>query len=67
MNAIIQQFQNELTREERVLFEAHARHAGHRPGQHLKALLFRQAQPGTKQAMERREQKAESRKLKTEH
>lgn len=40
MNAIIQQFQNELTFEERMLFEAQARHAGHRPGQHLKALLF---------------------------
>ncbi len=40
MNAIIQQFQNELTREERALFEARASRSGHRPGEHLKVLLF---------------------------
>lgn len=40
MNAIIQQFQNELNPEERRLFEADARLAGRRPGAHLKAVLF---------------------------
>lgn len=45
MNAIIQQFQNELTREERQLFEANARLAGRRPGEHLKAVLFGPRRP----------------------
>lgn len=40
MNAIIQHFQDELTAEERALFEANARLHGRRPGEHLKALIF---------------------------
>jgi hypothetical protein len=40
MNAIIQEFQKELTEEERGLFEANARLAQRKPGQHLKAILF---------------------------
>jgi len=45
MNAIIQHFQNELTREERQLFEANARLSGRRPGEHLKAVLFGPRRP----------------------
>ncbi|MGV3663259.1 MAG: hypothetical protein ACO1TE_24010, partial [Prosthecobacter sp.] len=40
MNAIIQHFQDELSAEERALFEANARLHGRRPGEHLKALIF---------------------------
>lgn len=40
MNAIIQQFQNELTPAERHAFEARAARAGRLPGAHLKNLLF---------------------------
>jgi hypothetical protein len=40
MNAIIQNFQEELSPEERKLFEANARLAGRRPGMHLKAIIF---------------------------
>ncbi|SKA94771.1 hypothetical protein SAMN02745166_02203 [Prosthecobacter debontii] len=45
MNAIIQQFQNELTAEERRLFEANAALAGRRPGVHLKCILFGERPP----------------------
>ena len=40
MNAIIHNFQNELSRDEREAFAANARLAGRRPGAHLKAIIF---------------------------
>lgn len=50
MNAIIQQFHLELTREERALFEKDARKAGRRPGEHLKVVLFKPGAAGVRAA-----------------
>ncbi|TDU64074.1 hypothetical protein EI77_04258 [Prosthecobacter fusiformis] len=65
MNVIIQQFQNELTREERVLFETRARLAGRRPGLHLKALIFPPRLPPAR--TEEGVQSSHERRLSTEH
>lgn len=50
MNAIIQHFHLELTREERALFERDARQAGRRPGEHLKVVLFKPGAAGVRAA-----------------
>ena len=60
MNAIIQQFQNELTAEERRLFEANAALAGRRPGVHLKCILFGERPPERRGRPRRTEAKPKS-------
>ncbi|WP_139373468.1 hypothetical protein [Prosthecobacter debontii] len=45
MRAIIQHFQEELTPEERVRFQALAARHARTPGQHLKCLLFGPSAP----------------------